>query len=62
MNIHPKESGDYLAQHCLDEAGGDYTVAADLLMAVPDSARRDQAMAALALWAAFWPVANDNDG
>jgi len=61
MNIHPKESGEYLAQHCLDEAGGDYAVAADLLIAMPDSIRRDHAMAALALWAAFLPVANDNE-
>ncbi|HKX78235.1 MAG TPA: hypothetical protein VJM34_06940 [Novosphingobium sp.] len=60
MNPHPKHTGEYLAQHCLDEAAGDYAVAADLLMAEPDGVMKDHAMKALALWAAFWPLANDD--
>ena len=60
MNPHPIETGEYLAQECLDEAGGDYAAAAGRLMAMPPCERVDHAMAALALWAAFCPIANDN--
>lgn len=61
MNPHPPHTGEYLAQQCLDEAKGDYSAAADLILAQPKSARRDHAVAALELWAAFCPVANDNE-
>jgi hypothetical protein len=62
MNPHPHHTGEYLAQQCLDQAGGDYSLAADALMAMNPSVRREHAMAALALWAAFAPIANDNEG
>jgi len=62
MNTHPPHTGECLAQQCLDEAGGDYSLAADALSATSPSVRLDHAMAALALWAAFAPIANDNEG
>lgn len=61
MNPHPPHTGEYLAQQCLDEAGGDYSVAAGLILAEPKGVRQDHAIAALALWAAFCPIANDNE-
>lgn len=60
MNAHPIETGEYLAEHCLQQARGDYAVAADLLLAEPHSERREHAIAALTLWAAFDPPAYDN--
>lgn len=61
MNQHPMHTGEYLAQQCLDEAGGDYALAADLLLEHPASQRRVDAVAALTLWAALAPIANDNE-
>lgn len=60
MNPHPIETGEYLAQECLDEAGGDFVRAKDLLLSCPPSERREHAIAALTLWAALDPPANDN--
>lgn len=60
MNPHPIESGEHLAHECLERAGGDYVVATDLLLAMPHSERRTHAVAALMLWAAIDPPANDN--
>ena len=62
MNPHPPETGEHLAHACLTAASGDYARASDMIMAQPDTMRRNHAMKALALWAAFWPVANDNEG
>lgn len=61
MNQHPPQTGEYLAQQCLDAARGDYTRASDLIMAHEAGERRDHAVAALAIWAALGPVLNAND-
>jgi hypothetical protein len=60
MNTHPFHTGEHLAHDCLTMADGDYSRAADLILAQPDTMRRDHAMKALALWAAFWPLANNS--
>lgn len=60
MNPHPIHTGEHLAQECLDRARGNYGLAAEALWTFPDSQQRTDAFAALALWAAFAPVANDN--
>lgn len=60
MNPHPIHTGEHLAWQCLDEARVDYSLAVDLILAQPRGVRRDHALRALELWAAFHPVANDN--
>jgi len=62
MNQHPPQSPEYLAQRCLDEAGGDYTLALDRALAEPHSDVLDQVCEVLALWSTMLPVANDNEG
>lgn len=60
MNPHPHHTGEYLAHQCLINTDGDYSAAADLILAQPASVRREHALKALELWAAFHPLANDN--
>lgn len=57
MTVYPPNTGEFLAQTCLDAASGDYSREADALMAMPSGPQRDDAMAALALWSAYWPIA-----
>lgn len=61
MTVHPPHTGEHLAEETLAAVGGDYAAAAQQLLALPESKQRDHAIAALALWAAFLPVANDNE-
>lgn len=61
MNPYPEHSGEHLAQQCLHEAGGDYTLALDMVLTAAAGDRRDHAAAALALWATLAPIANDNE-
>lgn len=61
MNPHPKGTGEHLAHECLAQAGGDWSVAVDLIRSSARGVLRVHALRALALWATFSPVANDND-
>lgn len=58
-NPHPTETGEYLACACLAEANGDWSLAMDLIFATPICERQQHAAAALALWVAIDPPAND---
>lgn len=59
-NPHLGHMGEHLAHDCLNAAGGDYTVALDLVLAGGGGECLDHACEALALWAALAPIANDN--
>ena len=43
MNQHPAQTPEYSAQRCIDEAGGDHTLALDRALAEPHNDMLDQA-------------------